>query len=907
MGDSPLFRVGDDVELWRMLLNFTALALAVTAFEAALHALERRLERYAKYHQMITKVYRELMILGLLGLGIKVLKEAGAVEETSPEMVAFVSADLTLFFLALALIGQAIAIFLQLRLKNKHLATLELLGSDELYAVAAAHERARRSQHALARLWSAGMYDDAVQTRLLRHLFLRAHALPELFPFAKYLRAAQDQQISHMIDMDASTWLLVFAVAWSMNASISAVRSSALFADSAVAATTTATATTASTVEDSHSAALLADAARHYALAAVFAAFAYTLLLLHIVAMLVLRRHVRALLRRADVASEAQTLARLQHVAVEEATSVASEATATAIARMEAVLEEQQVLQHERRRHRLAKHDAGFQLVASLCRALTRQWRQRAHNRREAQSNERDQEIESADSMHQATPAPAPASPSQTPPRPLHLRSAPDASTTAATLRLDGFSRKAWHVAVMLLLVLTGLFTAMFVQMVVSHVPSFVRALGFVPTLLLLPLPLALNWVVQPRLLRTFILLSSLAEIHVETLRAVVTGFVDAVERQNQFVATLLHCLATSHTSVDELARHFGESDPLATGWIDVETMRQLLARTIGLRLSFFQFNAVVRLLFQVRRLQVDYRKVVTLVRLASDGGHSSSSQDTSSSRSGHGQSTVSAQAIGHGDWRCTYDGSASAAASLDRVGTPFRDVSAVLRPSGLERPSKVTQQMLQLLDRRYAHLLPQTTTATAAVVTTHSSLQRHHHYQNNNNSSSNNYRLHATTPSLAPSATAPGTTSPLVVLSSWSVDSSVAILGASSSLGPSQLLGPHATAPASPLSTHPLEPPRRRPSPLPPPTPPQPTQPQSWHHHFHTSVLHAARSSVPSHVSATAIGARPRPKRSSEDNNNSGNGGSSSGFNGDASRDPSHQSAGTSSPGVFTSRRQQL
>ena len=57
MGES-LFRVGDNIELWRMLLNFTFLALVLVFFERVLHQLEEQTIRYPKYHEMINKTYR---------------------------------------------------------------------------------------------------------------------------------------------------------------------------------------------------------------------------------------------------------------------------------------------------------------------------------------------------------------------------------------------------------------------------------------------------------------------------------------------------------------------------------------------------------------------------------------------------------------------------------------------------------------------------------------------------------------------------------------------------------------------------------------------------------------------------------------------------------------------------------
>lgn len=699
MGESPLFRVGDDVELWLMLFNLTVLALAVTAFEKALHALEKRLERFPKYHQMITKIYRELMILGILGLAIKMLKEAGLIKETSPETIAFVSADLTLFFLALALVFQAITIFMQLRWENKHMATLELLGSEELYVRAAAYERKRSMQSRFARAWSGSRFDEAVHVRILRNLFLRAHALPEIFPFAKYLREAQDNQISHMIDIELLMWLIVFAVAWSFYASISVVKDLPFSVDG-------------DDNEDSNDSEEAAHTRKHYALALVFATFVWLLLLLHVLATAALDRVLRKLLQRAGVESKAQCLARLKQVAVEEATNLANEVTATAIKRMQDVLEEQQVRQHERHHRQLEEHKHGSSVLARLLhRGKKNQGAGIATPSTATESSTR--------SPRQGRRVPSPRG--QEPHTHSSTLRTPCATQASAlitfanddALRVPGFSRKLWHFCVMLLLILNGLFSALFVQAVVYHLPTLANTLGVFVTALI-PLPLVANWYVQPKLIRKFILVSSLAEVHVGTLSTVISGFTESVELQNSFISLLLGCLEDAGVTVDELEQHFEENDAEHSGWIDVEELRRLLGASVGFHMSFFKFTSVMRLLFQVQHLKVDYRKVLMLVRLASGqhddlehpGGGSvdhwqpslrEPSMVPASLDSHHTQQQLPPHRLHlkHSLLLSEHQRATSFIAILDGGARDFAN-SSVLLHDGLQRPSRITRQMME-------------------------------------------------------------------------------------------------------------------------------------------------------------------------------------------------------------------
>uniref|UniRef100_K3WJ56 EF-hand domain-containing protein n=1 Tax=Globisporangium ultimum (strain ATCC 200006 / CBS 805.95 / DAOM BR144) TaxID=431595 RepID=K3WJ56_GLOUD len=566
---SPLFRVGDQVELWRMLLNFTILALVVVAFEKSLHVLEKRAERHVKYHQMITKVYRELMILGLLGLGIKMLKSAGLIVETSAEMVAFVSADMTIFFLAVALILQAITIFLRLRAQNKQMDNLELIGSEDLLTIAVAHKRQLSIQSYARRWWTATKYDEQIRARILRNLFLRTHRLSEIFPFAKYLRQAQDNQITHMIDLELPMWLIVFVVAWGFNATITLLNKSEWFKAENFKETG------GSDEEDT-----VVQAQNHTVIAVAFLFYAWSLLLFHITTMYCLGRFQEKLLQRAGVVSGAKMMEHLAQVAVEESTNLAGEITAEAIKQMEEVLEQEQVRQYKQR-YSITKHDTGFNLVAA-CRKLRAQ-------KRQASEQQRHQETQDCHSVD-----------------------------TSGRLLLPGFSRRVWHFAVKLCWVLNGLYIALFVQTMMYYLPAFVRAIGIVQTVMI-PLPLVINLLLQAHILRQFILVSSLSRLHVGTLSDVIADFTEAVKLQSQFIDSIQLCLHERGKVVGDLEALFEARDPLQTGWIDVEEMRQILNAAIGLQMSFFKFNSVMKLLFQLRHLKVDYRKVVTLLALANE------------------------------------------------------------------------------------------------------------------------------------------------------------------------------------------------------------------------------------------------------------------------------------------------
>ncbi|RLN86807.1 hypothetical protein BBJ28_00008089 [Nothophytophthora sp. Chile5] len=311
MGGASLFRVGDAVELWRVLLHLSILVVCLLAFERALHQLERRVAVSAKYERLLSKAYRELMILGLLGLGLKLVKEVPSGNGSSAAMTAFQIADLIIFILALALILQTICIFLLLRQHNVRADRAELLSTEDV-----AETLASSPSHQSRDL------QELVHLRLMRHLFLSRFALPQLFPFAKYLRQTQNNQITHMIDVSAPMWVLLLIVAWILEALAAVLH-----------------------LEDP-------SVTERRALVLVLVAFAWILLLLHVAVHWYFRSCVRQLLVAASFVDDRHALEdRLRVIAREEARAWSHEDAGDALVAMQKVQEQHEAIRQLRHRH----------------------------------------------------------------------------------------------------------------------------------------------------------------------------------------------------------------------------------------------------------------------------------------------------------------------------------------------------------------------------------------------------------------------------------------------------------------------------------------------------------------------------------------------------------------------------
>ncbi|TDH65644.1 hypothetical protein CCR75_008145 [Bremia lactucae] len=556
MGDKSLFQVGNDVEFWRVLVHLSILALCLVFFESALHYVEHHLARYDKYQHMLRKAYRELMILGLISLGLKLFKEVPGVAPDSKTMLAFQVADLTIIILALALILQAIVVFLQLRKCNKLADRTELITAQDLVdgiSPPAGTPPTAAPTHPLASKWwfhssrmIQGFDNEVMERRLLRHLFLRRFGLPQLFPFSKYLRRAQANQISHMIEVEPTMWLLLLAVAWGICGVLSTLHQVQL------------------------------DLSNGHELVEVFVVFAWGLVLVHIAVVLYFRTCVRHLLVVAGHSPHEPTLlANLRFIAEEETLACQSEAADNALDTMNRVLEEVEEVEDQRnaQRHALLQRDEGLQLMATCCRNIN-------HLKQ---------------------------------PKLRTGRAISGAQIGTPELKLRFFSRKAWHVVVMFLFILNGFYIALLVQCALYDLEEISKDYGL-GAAVAVPLPLFLNvFVFQQRMFRSFIMICSILRVEATTLGEVITHFSKIVELRSEFATSLLECLKAQDYAIMDLRRELRAYDSRQTGKIDVDNLRTVLC-AFGFRLARFRFNTVAKMLFELNGTKVEYGQLLVLL-----------------------------------------------------------------------------------------------------------------------------------------------------------------------------------------------------------------------------------------------------------------------------------------------------
>ncbi|GMF19454.1 unnamed protein product [Phytophthora lilii] len=543
MAGGSLFQVGEDVEFWRVLIHLSILAFCLVLFETALHRLEHKFPPSEKYQRMLKKAYRELMVLGLISLGLKILKEIPDIDSYSKTMLAFQVADLTIFFLALALIIQSTAVFLLLRNQNDRADRAELISTQVLVdSVNSSKNTEHFGPSFIQTLFCCGRaakkratHRELIQLRLLRRLFLHRFGLPQLFPYSKYLSRAQASQIAHMIEVEPSMWVVLLLVAWSICGLLEVLKT------------------------------LDTDMPESHELVEAFMMVAWVLLLLHITVFLYFRSCVHHLLHAGAFSKDKNTLvANLTSIAREEAHAWENEEADKALEVMGCIQEHHEELEFQRQRNK----KAGLKDVAA-----------------------RDDNGKGRQSLSGVVPG-----------------------TPAIEIRF--FSHKAWHIGVMLLLILNGFLITLFAQCAFYDMDDIYEDFGTLPTIMV-PFPLVVNsLILQRHIFYDFVVVSNTLCINSHTLSEVVENFSEIIRLRSEFATSLLQHITQQELAVSDLEAELKAHDTAGTGFIEVDDLRDVLSK-FGFRLTRFRFNSVVKLLFELEGTTVAYAHVVRLVELA--------------------------------------------------------------------------------------------------------------------------------------------------------------------------------------------------------------------------------------------------------------------------------------------------
>ncbi|OQR87365.1 hypothetical protein ACHHYP_08962 [Achlya hypogyna] len=546
-----------------VLLYVAYLVVFVIVLEYLLHSLEHAIKRHRKYAEMLHKTTQELMIVGLIYLMVKFCLYVGLVEKGGLAYQAMDAADILVFFLAIALVLQATVVFLRLRRTNHKMDRISIISAQDLVAEA----EAKRGQqwNCLYRLVLENRYEERMQLKILGHFFLRMYELPKLFSFPKYIREVQDSQIAHLIHIDITMWLVLFAIY------------AAFFGCTGELLT--------------HSAYRSSARAR----IPVFAIFGLSLMLGMTLLLVYLRWLVNKLLGHAFKVSltpgsagkdpdmgEFANLKQAMLAIVKEEAETPKLTTDAAIDQMKHVQEDltDALLSHG---HHGDTHGGCFthDLLLQLLRSGFRRLVHRGH-RRQPKGNTLTAKLTKRGADQQ--------------------------------LRLPFFSRKLVHFLMQLFLIVNGFYAALLLNCVMYidglSVATALRVVG-------LALPLVVNAVLlAPKIVRQFSLVSGAWMVEPKKLSGVIEHFTEVADMKKQMVTqimTYLHSRSLRVKNLEEaLAKADAADDDANDGFIHTEDLRQVL-KDYGFTFSRHKFHTLVRLEFDTKGKTIRYKDLLRL------------------------------------------------------------------------------------------------------------------------------------------------------------------------------------------------------------------------------------------------------------------------------------------------------
>ncbi|KAG9410792.1 hypothetical protein AC1031_018818 [Aphanomyces cochlioides] len=544
--------------------NIAYLLVFVIILETLIHRLRHFLSHNKKYLELLNKTTAEFMIVGLVSLLIKFAVYVKAIEKDGLEYEALEAADTLLFFVAISLVVQSFVVILVLRYDNLGMDTLELVSTGELVVET-------KLVHASSWWWSPGRYWQRrrIHWRLLETLFRRVYDLPRLFSFAKYSRDLQEHQIVEILEIDLTTWLLLFCIfcgvffsTGEMKSIADDPRNVAYYVVTKSEGMTKAEYNKLITMQDNRVVVLAILVSLLFLVMVIFLLYINWLLLL-----LVSRA-------KADVAEgvydndEPSDLESLELVAAAEA----EEATMTsrnALAQMQAVgdaLENNDESLHTKKWDSLL-----LQLVASGVRKLLG----RSNIKRNRLSAKIDDVV------------------------------------------LPGFYRKACEFLIQFLLIVNGLYVAMvFANIVPTLEPVEVPTTVFTIILLVVNM-----MILGPQLLGAFSLLNGIYRVEAVMLGNVISHFVEAEKEKGKIVADVrLYCKERGKT-IDDIRTMLDSIDAInKDGYVDVELLRRVMSSNFGYKTSRHKFNAFVRMMeIETRDATVFFDDFVAIMQPKSD------------------------------------------------------------------------------------------------------------------------------------------------------------------------------------------------------------------------------------------------------------------------------------------------
>jgi len=212
MGGESVFGRASALELELTTLCLVVVIAFTVVFEAVTKAAENHLKG-TPYLEMLSKVYKEMMIMGFISFTTFMAVQAGGPGVTSsPMLPSFEFAHILIFFTALLFVLIAlVTIKFSSQLKRAY----EISANTSVDQLLSHYSLVRRSKRFHQLRWISGIsrLRDLMEFKLIHLYFQKLYDLPADFNFASYMAECLDFHILRSIEVEPSTWLFLCIIA----------------------------------------------------------------------------------------------------------------------------------------------------------------------------------------------------------------------------------------------------------------------------------------------------------------------------------------------------------------------------------------------------------------------------------------------------------------------------------------------------------------------------------------------------------------------------------------------------------------------------------------------------------------------------------------------------------------------
>jgi hypothetical protein len=210
--EPSIFGIGSHLNSSQLFLGFVIVSIILALSGEGLNILEE-FTKGTTYHLMLQRIYREIMMMGLLSFGLSLVLLAG-VPFPHGLMIAFEFGDLTLFMTSIHFCFQGLwVMFVSIGLGNAWDRASKITTEELLIDVERSNDTSR--------LWKMLFYPfnvtrNQVEFRIFQSIFSSSYSISTKhteLDFGMFLKMTHENNLLHIIDFDITKWgLILFLV-----------------------------------------------------------------------------------------------------------------------------------------------------------------------------------------------------------------------------------------------------------------------------------------------------------------------------------------------------------------------------------------------------------------------------------------------------------------------------------------------------------------------------------------------------------------------------------------------------------------------------------------------------------------------------------------------------------------------